>query len=280
VTLRATAVGAWDDGAAPGDTRTSSPILARTDCVPDAAPAASIADALCDDNGAEVTLTNPTSSAVDFTVSNGTSDSIVTVPTGEQRTITVETVDGVPTTITVTADGMAPVTREISTCVGPVAAAAPAAEIGDATCIDHGSVVQLTNTGGEAVDFTITVPGAPDSTTTVPAGETVAVTVPTPADTMRSITVRAPGMADSVLDVTYTCAVAAGTGDDAGSGTGTGDIDAAIPTGGTTTGAGELPRTGSNTMVLLQLGLVTLIVGLTFVRYSRKLNEGIHHDEI
>lgn len=285
VVLRATAVGDWGSGASGGDMRTSAPITPQTDCEP---PVASIADAECSDEGAVVRLTNPGDAPVEFTITGGEDDQVVTVAAGDTEDVTVELQADEDSTITVSADGMDDVSREVSY---HCASAEPSATTADATCLDGGAVVHLVNPGDAPAEFTISVPGMPDVVTTVPAGEDADVTVPTPDGVTTTITVTAPGMTAVVTDVTYECA----------SGTGSGALPAAEESGGGNPGsegegggnpvspapatdvasgtatvplAAELPRTGSTTSTLLVVALCSLLVGVALVFGERRAVRG------
>lgn len=123
VSVRATAMASWASGASAGDSRTTPDITPQTDCLPPAAPAAVIPAVECSADGVTVQLTNTGGESADFTISNGSISDVVSVPGGETVNITVELVPDTTTVITITAEGMETVTRELST----ICAAAPVA---------------------------------------------------------------------------------------------------------------------------------------------------------
>lgn len=131
VNVRATAMAPWASGAGAGDRRTSNTVTPLTDCddpLPAAVPAASIAGVECADDGVAVQLTNTGGEPVEFTITGGTVDQLVTVAGGETVDLVVDVPGGTTSVLTITADGMETVTREVSTnCVeAPVVVPAPA----------------------------------------------------------------------------------------------------------------------------------------------------------
>jgi LPXTG-motif cell wall-anchored protein len=258
--VRATAVAAWESGAAAGDSRTSATVTPRTDCAPPAPATASIADVTCEGHGALVQLFNPSDAPVAFTITGGPADRIVTVAAGDTDQLVVPVPTGGSATITVAADSMANVVRTVADDCGPT----PAATVsGD--CADGVVVVHLTNTGGAPATFTIRVTGSADVVTTVPAGDDVDVEVAVPMEATATITVSSPGMDD----VTITCV------DQSGGATDVRETESVPDTAvlGETDEApvnGQLPATGSTSMPIVAAAVLALVAGFALVLTARR----------
>lgn len=230
-------------------------------------PTAAIADPTCVDGGAVVTLTNPGTAPVAFTVAGA--DHAVAAGATQHVVVPVATT---PSEIRVTAPGMADVVRTFAQdCT--VAPARPSALVGDATCLEQGVLVELANAGAVPVTFTI---AGPDGavTRTVPAGGEGSEVVRLPAGGGR-VVVTAPGMDDVVRSLQLECAAAVpevaseveerpadvtasprAVAAPARSPAAPTPVAAAAP-------AAQLPRTGADgTATLLRLSFTLLLLGL------------------
>ena len=230
---------------------------------PPTPPAATIADPTCIDGGAVVTLTNPSTEPVPFTITFGTTTQVELVAPLATAHVLVP-VGITETRIAVTAPGLAEVARTFAlTCTRPTAM--PTATIADATCAEEGALVELANTGGAPVTFTLAGPMA-TVRRDVPAGGEGSEIVHLPNGS-GTITVTAPGMATVSRAFVLQCVAVAGEVIERPAVVRPAPLQVATPSVAPAVqvlaSPEELPRTGAaSTETLLLVSFSLLLVGL------------------
>lgn len=154
-----------------------------------AQPAATIADVDCTAGGSLVTLINTGGEDATFTITvDGAAFDTITVAGGATATRTVSVAEDATAAISVSATGMTTVSSSAHRdCV-------PGATVGAIDCTLGGSIVTLTNTGGQPATFAISVNGQDRHTVVVAAGGTDGILIPIAEDSLAVIDVTSPGM--------------------------------------------------------------------------------------